>query len=214
MLCSAISITTLANKASATPSEASLQETLDATSCAYFDALQLQSEAQEKVNEANERIEYCDNKIPEVQEKIGVRAKSMYMNGTVGILDIFLGASSIEDLVNNMQALSIVSINDKAMLDECKALKAESEEQKITLDENLAAANEQAAIAAEAYNEAQEALAAAQAAAAAAAAAAAQQQQDVPDTPGGGGGGGGYIDPTTGNAIADRALGEQGKPYV
>lgn len=45
-------------------------------------------------------------------------------------------------------------------------------------------------------------------------AAAEEAQRRDPDPGGGGGGGGGYIDPTTGNAIADRALGEQGKPYV
>lgn len=201
-------------KASAAPSMDDLQMALDQTSAAYFDAMQAQQECQEKVNEANSRIDYCNERIPEVQGKISVRAKSMYVNGTGSIIDILLGSTSIGQLVNNLEAMTIMSNKDTAMVQECKSLKAEVEAQKVALDENLAQAREQAEIASSAYNEAQGAIQAAREAAAAAAAAAQQQQQQQTRNSESSSGGGGYNPGTTDSSVANRALGEIGKPYI
>lgn len=203
ILCIAAFVTTNAKQATAAPS-ASIQETLDQTSAAYFDALSAQQEAQENVNEANAKIEYCNEKIPEVQAKLAGRFKQIYMNGTGNVLDLVLGASTVNELVNNIEVLTIMSNKDSAMIQECQDLRTEVEEQKVSLEENLAEASAQANAAAAAYNQAQAALAAAQA----------QEEQGGSGGGGGGGGGGGYLPPETGNAIADRALGEQGKPYI
>lgn len=181
ILCLSVSVTLSPKKAIADPD--ALQATLDETSNAYFEALATQEEAQAKVNEAEATIAECEEKIPIVQGKLCTRAKSMYMNrGFSEILDLLTGATSIEDLVNNLQYISIVNSKDAALVQSSKELKARVEGEKASLEANLAVATEQANIAADAYNTAQAALQAAKA----------QQQQQQQQQEEGGGGGGGY----------------------
>lgn len=202
-------------EASAAPDSIdALQAKLDQTSNAYFEALQAKQECQEKVSEANARIEYCNVKIPEYQSDIMRIAKNEYITGPGTLFDIILGASTIEDLVSNVEAVTAINNKNAALIKECKNLRVEVEEQKVALDENLAQASEQANIASAAYNDAQETLQNAQELAAEAAARQQQQQQAQQRRNASSGGGGAHMDANTGNAIADRALGEQGKPYV
>ena len=180
ILCLSLSVALSPKRAIADPDN--LQTTLDETSNAYFEALAAQEEAQAKVNEAEAIIAECEEKIPIVQGKLCTRAKSMYMNRGFGeILELLTGATSIEDLVNNLQYISIVNSKDAALIQSSKDLKAQVESGKASLEANLAAATEQANIAADAYNRAQAALEAAKA-----------RQQQEEEGGGGGGGGGGY----------------------
>ena len=200
ILCIASSVTVGTLKAEATPD--SLQQTLDQASNAYFDALYAQEEAQSKVNEAESTIAECERQIPIVQGKLCTRAKSMYMNRGFGeILELIIGATSIENLVNNIQYINIVNNKDAALVQSSKELKEQVEAEKVALDANLAEATNQASIAAGAYEAAQAAIAAAR-----------TQPTDDPGT--GGGGGGGYNPGHTDSDVANRALGEIGKPYV
>lgn len=195
-----LSSTIVGTKANAAPSIDELQATLDATSCQYYDALKAQAEAQARVNEAESNISLYSSQIEECRQKLAVRAKSMYMNGSNSIIDVILDASSISDLVNVIEVLTIMSNNDNALISQNRQLKQDIESEKDALEANLAEANAQAAVATDAYNSAQAALTTA--------------QTTVTPDPTPGGGGGGYIDPVTGNIIADRALSQQGKPYV
>lgn len=198
-----LSSAVIGTKANATPSIDDLQATLDTTSCQYYDALKAQAEAQARVNEAESNITLYSSQIEESREKLAVRAKSMYMNGSNSIIDVILDANSISDLVNVIEVLTIMSNNDNALIAQNRQLKRDIESEKDALDANLAEANNQAAIATEAYNSAQAALEDAK-----------SQPTFTPGSGEGEGGGGGYIDPVTGNIIADRALSQQGKPYV
>lgn len=196
-----LSSSVIGSKANADPSIDELQATLDATSCQYYDALNAQAEAQARVNEAESNITLYSSQIEESRQKLAVRAKSMYMNGSNSIIDIILDANSISELVNVIEVLTIMSNNDNALIAQNRQLKRDIESEKDALNASLEEANAQAAVATEAYNSAQAALENA-------------KTTPPPPTPGGGGGGGGYIDPVTGNIIADRALSQQGKPYV
>lgn len=179
ILCLSLNIALSQKSAMADPS---LQATLDQTSDAYYDALAAKEEAQSKVKEAESTIAECERKIPIVQSKLNTRAKSMYMNRGFGeILELIIGATSIENLVNNIQYINIFNNKDAALVQSCKDLKAQVESEKAELDANLAAATEQANLAQEAFNTAQAALAAA---------AEAEHQRGGG---GGGGGGGGYV---------------------
>ena len=198
VFCAVTSIMASSKIAEATPD--SLQETLDQTSCAYFDALSAQAEAQAKVDEAQAIIEKCEREIPYAQEKIRDLARFSYMNKSFGeVLDIITGANSIQGLVDSIQYVNIINDKNAAIIQNCKDLKAQVELEKATLDENLSVAIAQANIAANAYNAAQAAITAVRTQ---------QEEEEEEET-----GGGGYLPPETGNAIADRALGEQGKPY-
>ena len=193
----ALLLCVLTSKAYAAPSEAELTETLDKCSVDYYEAMAARDTAQAAYDEANSRVTYCNSKIPELQGKLGERAKSLYVNGTGSIIELLTGATSIQDLINNIQLLTIMSNKDTAMIRECQQLREELSQQLAALESNLAEAQAQANAASDALSKAQAAIDDA------------HNQGYEP----GGGGGGGHIDPTTGNAIADRALGEQGKPY-
>lgn len=198
-LCLSISVALSPKRAIADPDN--LQATLDQTSNAYFGALQAQEEAQAKVSEAEATIAECEEKIPVVQDKLCTRAKSMYMNRGFGeILDLIIGATSIDELVNNIEYISIVNSKDSALVQSCKELKARVESEKASLDANLAAATEQANIAEAAYNTAQAALAEFKS----------RQEQ-------GGGGGGGYTPTQPAEYLGDvvaTARACLGYPYV
>ncbi|MDO5426702.1 MAG: hypothetical protein Q4F54_02920 [Coriobacteriia bacterium] len=199
-LCLSLSVALSPKKAIADPDD--LQATLDQTSNAYFGALAAQEEAQAKVNEAEATIAECERKIPIVQGKLCTRAKSMYMNQGFGeILELLTGATSIEELVNNLQYISIVNSKDAALVQSSKDLKAQIESEKASLDANLAAATEQANLAEAAYNTAQAALAEFKS----------RQEQ------GGGGGGGGYTPTQPAEYLGDvvaTARACLGYPYV
>lgn len=197
ILCVATSITVGVSKAEATPE--SLQLKLDQTSTAYFDALSAQQEAQSKVNEAQATIEKCEREIPYAQGKIRELAKFSYMNKGFGeVLEVITGANSIQSLVDNIQYVNIIHEKNAEVVQNCKNLKAQVEAEKASLDENLAEATAQANVAANAYQEAQAAIA--------------EAQRNPQPTPGGGGGG--YNPGHTDSDVANRALGEIGKPYV
>lgn len=208
LLCIVANVFVNTKIAHATPSMSQLSETLDRASAQYGDALAAQDEAQAKVNQAQATIDKCEREIPAVQKKLREMAKSMYVQKSFGeVIELLLGSSSIDELINNFEYVSIINQKNTAVVESCKNLKAQVETEKVALDENLAIANEQANVAASAYNQAQAALAEAER----------QQQQGGGGGGGGQGGGGGgeiHVDPVTGNIVADRALMEQGKPYV
>ena len=192
----ALLLCVLTTKAYAVPTEAELTDTLDNCSADYYDAMGARDAAQAAYDEANSRVSYCNSKIPELQGKLGERAKSMYVNGTGSIIELITGATSIQDLINNIQLLTIMSNKDTAMIQECQQLREELSQQLAALEANLAEAQAQADAAAAALQKAKDAIDDA------------HNQGYQP-----GGGGERHVDPITGNAIADRALSQQGIPY-
>ncbi|MDO4533731.1 MAG: NlpC/P60 family protein [Coriobacteriia bacterium] len=133
-----------------------MAETLDRTSADYFEALKAQENAEAKRDKAAQKIEELKEQINEVQGDLSKRARSMYRNGTSGMVDLILGAESFEELANNWSILSRMNDADAALIGRATDLKAKTEEQHEIYEREatIAAAKSEEAAAAKAEAEA------------------------------------------------------------
>ena len=181
-----------------------LQAELEAAAENYKKALDEHDAAQSAMEAEQVKIDDANAKIADHQEKLGVRARSMYRTGSTSFLDFILGSSSFDELAQNWDILTQMNENDGQMVEETKALREElqaakdeySRQEQIAADKAAEAkqlkeaAEAKVSQATELFNsldaEAQALLAEEQAAAARAAAeqAAAQQAAAQPSTGG------------------------------
>ena len=106
-----------------------MAETLDRTAAEYGEAVQAQANAEGKRDAAAKKIEKLEVKIAEAQEDLSARARSMYRNGTSGMVDFVLGAESFEELATNWDVLSRMNDADAQLIESVSDLKAKTEEQ-------------------------------------------------------------------------------------
>lgn len=139
-----------------------MSQQADKASADYGKALEEQKAAQQAHQDCLERIDEANVQIAERQEKLSSRAHSMYKEGSAGILDLFLGAASWEEVFNNWELLMSINRDDSRMVAETKALRAEVEEQEKEAARQEQIATEKANDAAQAEAEAREAVAAMQ----------------------------------------------------
>lgn len=95
-----------------------------------------------KVSEAQEKIDYCNTKIPVLQENIARTTKTKYKNGDINLIDIVLGSDTIEGFVNNVQMFAVIEAKNLENLNECKMLRQEVQEQEEVLVRELEASKE------------------------------------------------------------------------
>lgn len=80
-------------------------------------------ECQAKIDDNNERIE-------DLQGKLGNRANNMYRDGQTTFLDVILGSNSFDDFMKNWDMLTRMNENDAKMVAETKELRADNEAQR------------------------------------------------------------------------------------
>ena len=133
-----------------------MAEVLDRTSAEYFEAIQAQANAEGKRDTAAAKIEKYQAKIADAQEDLSSRARSMYRNGTGGMVDFVLGAESFEQLATNWGILTRMNDADAALIERVSDLKAKTEEQHEIYEREaaIAAAKSEEAAAAKAEAEA------------------------------------------------------------
>lgn len=137
----------------------SMQDKLEVATNEYYNALDAQEEAEGRVDEAQNRIEEANGQISDLQEQLGVRARSMYRSGSSTFIDLLLGATTFQAFTTNWSMLNTMNENDAEMVQQTKDLKAEVEEQKVVLEEQQAAAEDAAQQAATKKNEAESVVA-------------------------------------------------------
>ncbi len=133
-----------------------MAETLDRTAADYAEAIQAQANAEGKRDAAAQKIEELAAQIDEVQGELSTRARSMYRNGTGGMVDLVLGSESFEELATNWDLLERMNEADAALIERASNLKAETEEQHEIYEReaSVAAAKSEEAAAAKAEAEA------------------------------------------------------------
>ena len=209
-----------------------LQKQLDEASDAYYTALDEQKVAEQKVEEAQAKVDEKTEQIAGLQDKLGTRARDMYRSGDTSFLDVILGASSFEDFATTWNTLEMLNEDDAELVQQTKDVKAEleaaqqeaEEQAQIASDkaeeakqtkENAEATTQEAqetydslsAEAAELLKQEEEAAEKARQEAAAAALAAQQRNS-------GGSVNNSKVQTVTGNVVVDRAYAQLGKPYV
>lgn len=140
-----------------------LTEVLQQAENDHFAAVQANEEAIAKVDEAQKKIEAATERIAELQDKLGGRARTMYRSGSASMLDLLLGATTFEEFATNWNLLERLNQNDANMVSETKTLRKEVEEEKVVLVEQQKVAAEAAAEAEAVMASAAEAQAAMQA---------------------------------------------------
>ena len=132
------------------------QAEYDAAEEAYQTAYQAQLDAEAAVADAQQRIDEANARIAKLQSEMGTRARSMYRDGSLTIVDLLFGATSFEEFINNWDFLNILNQNDADMIAETKELKAEVEAQKVILVEQQQIATQKAQEAQAAVEQAQQ----------------------------------------------------------
>lgn len=133
-----------AEAAAALESLNEMQAFLDKASDDYFNALAEQEAAQAKMEEAQARVDEISAEIVAVQEKLSVRANSMYRSGSATFLDLLLGSATFEEFVNNWDILNRMNQDDADTVQLAKDLRSEAEEQKDEYTRQEALASEKA----------------------------------------------------------------------
>jgi len=90
---------------------------------------------------ANARhLKIAKSSLRNAQTHLSQRLVSLYVNGTEGnALEVLLGAESLDDLLNRMDAVERVSDQDARVLREVKSFRAEVKQRKLRLDRARAA---------------------------------------------------------------------------
>ena len=90
---------------------------------------------------ANSRhLKIAKSSLRNAQTHLSERLVSLYVNGTEGnALEVLLGAESLDDLLNRMDAVERVSDQDTRVLREVKSFRAEVKQRKLRLDRARAA---------------------------------------------------------------------------
>lgn len=107
-----------------------MQARLAQASDDYFTALEEHDAATAKMEECQTKIDENNVQIASYQERLGGRAKNMYINGQTTFLDIILGSSSFDDFLKNWDALQAMNNSDAELVATTKALREDNETQK------------------------------------------------------------------------------------
>lgn len=119
-----------------------LQAKLDAASGDYGRALMEKEEAEARMDEVAGRISAANDEIQDLQDRLGLRARSMYKSGSSSFLDLLMGATSFKAFATNWELLNEMSEDDASLVQKAKELRSEieREQQKYAEDFELAEA--------------------------------------------------------------------------
>lgn len=104
------------------------QAQLNQASDDYYAAMEERDEALARMAEAQERIDAAQERISELQDHLGDRVNSMYRTGEISYLEVLMETNSFDEFVNTWDILNDLNENDKALVDETKAVKQEAED--------------------------------------------------------------------------------------
>ncbi|MCI9129686.1 MAG: hydrolase Nlp/P60 [Eggerthellaceae bacterium] len=112
-----------------------LQDKLDQASTDYYEALDAQEAAKQKKEEATSQIQ-------DLQGKLSTRARGMYMNGALSMLDVLTSSASFQEFTNNWDILNNMNQSDAEMIGQVKEYRKVEEEQERIESENAAKAEQ------------------------------------------------------------------------
>ena len=113
------------------------QASLDKASSKYFAALADYDDAVKQCDKAEAALKDIEAKLAKAQARLGERARELYRTGTGSWIDVLLGSSSFGDFTQNIELINRVNEKDAALIQEERDLRAESREQKATLEEQV-----------------------------------------------------------------------------
>jgi len=73
-------------------------------------------EMQRRINEAAAELDALEKNLHEQNESLLGRLSAMYMNGSIGIIDVLLGSGSISDFMTNMDRIQLIYESDREVI--------------------------------------------------------------------------------------------------
>ena len=115
---------------------AEIQLQLEEASDDYYRVLSEKEAADAAVQQAKDDIAAADAKIGDLQHKMGVRVKDMYMkNDLTSMINVLLDLDSFEEALSAFTYLDNMNRTDASMVEETKRLRAEIEQREATATE-------------------------------------------------------------------------------
>lgn len=123
----------------------SMQDKLNDASISYDAASEAQDEAEAKCEEAQARISEANDQIAGLQDRLSVRARSMYRTGSTTMLDLLFGSTTFQAFASNWDILNQINQDDADLVQQTKDLRAEVQEQESIYAEEQSVAIQKAA---------------------------------------------------------------------
>jgi len=103
------------------------EDQLSQASTNYYAALDAHDAAVAAMQDAQNRIDAAQATINDTQQKLGVRANSMYKSGPLSYLDVLFGATSFSDFTSRWDFLNNVNKENADLIAQNKTAKQEAE---------------------------------------------------------------------------------------
>ena len=101
---------------------------LDKASTDYFLALEAHDEAIAKMAEAQAGIDTAEADIGQLQDKLGIRAASMYKEGQLSFFDVLFGAHSFSEFTSSWDMMTTIGKEDALMVEQSKQAKKDAQD--------------------------------------------------------------------------------------
>lgn len=99
------------------------------------------SDQQANINETNAQIAETEKKLAKAQSDLNNRLVSVYKEGNINYLEVLFQSEDFSDFLTRFEYLSFISKRDKDLVDEVSATKAQLDNQKATLEQQLQSLN-------------------------------------------------------------------------
>lgn len=99
------------------------------------------TDQQATIEETNVQIAETEQKLSKAQKDLNNRLVTIYKEGSVNYLEVLFQSEDFSDFITRFEYLSFISKRDKELVDEVSAAKAQLDEQKATLEQQLQSLN-------------------------------------------------------------------------
>lgn len=106
-----------------------LEDKFTAASANYLEAQMAADEAKKKKEEAQVKIKNATERISQLKDRLSVRARGMYRNGAISMLDVLTSSASFKAFTLNWAILNDMNQSDADMVRETKELRVVIEKQ-------------------------------------------------------------------------------------
>jgi murein DD-endopeptidase MepM/ murein hydrolase activator NlpD len=99
------------------------------------------SDQQVNIDETNAQIAETEKKLAKAQSDLNNRLVNIYKEGNINYLEVLFQSEDFSDFLTRFEYLSFISKRDKDLVDEVSATKAQLDNQKATLEQQLQSLN-------------------------------------------------------------------------
>ncbi|MDR2586637.1 MAG: C40 family peptidase [Coriobacteriales bacterium] len=100
---------------------------LDDASNRYYEAVTAHDTATAAMEDAQGRMDAAEDELTRLQERLGVRASSMYKQGPLSFFEVLFGARSFSEFTSSWDLLNTLNSDDAVLIQQSKQLKVDAQ---------------------------------------------------------------------------------------